>query len=150
APVVTRASRARSSTDVAAKPARPNRARPAATSAARVCATCSARRDGGGAAGPGGGSAGEVAGGTPLVYPVLTPLCMFIILDNVAMSVNDPTSRGNVMEDHVTAADTETAHHTIASGPATPVLAALPAAAERTAQLMREITNPSAPVPGLP
>src|SRR6202000_2042433 len=78
----------------------------------------------------------------------LTPLCMFIILDNVAMSVNDPTSRGNVMEDHVTAADTEHTHHTTA-GPAAPALPALPAAAERTAQLMREITDPGAPVPGL-
>ena len=52
------------------------------------------------------------------------------------------------MEDHVTAADTENTHHTTA-GPAAPVLAALPAAAERTAQLMREITDPGAPVPGL-
>lgn len=48
------------------------------------------------------------------------------------------------MEDHATAADTETAHHTTA-----PVLGALPAAAERTAQMMREITDPHAPVPGL-
>ena len=47
------------------------------------------------------------------------------------------------MEDHVTATDTGSDHHTA------PALAALPTAAERTAQMMREITNPNAPVPGL-
>jgi uncharacterized protein (TIGR03083 family) len=69
---------------------------------------------------------------------------MLIILDNVTMSVNDPTLRGNVMNDHVTARDNDTAQQTTI-----PAAAALPAAAERTAQLMREITNPGAPVPGL-
>jgi uncharacterized protein (TIGR03083 family) len=47
------------------------------------------------------------------------------------------------MNDHVTTPDHGTTHHTV------PAAAALPAAAERTAQLMREITDPSAPVPGL-
>jgi hypothetical protein len=47
------------------------------------------------------------------------------------------------MNDHVTAPDHGTAHDTI------PAAAALPAAAERMAQLMREVTNPDAPVPGL-
>ena len=47
APVVTRAARARSSTDVAAKPLVPNSRRPAVTSAALVCATCSARSEAG-------------------------------------------------------------------------------------------------------
>ncbi|MBV9796342.1 MAG: maleylpyruvate isomerase family mycothiol-dependent enzyme [Actinobacteria bacterium] len=49
------------------------------------------------------------------------------------------------MNDHVTAPDSD---RTL---PATaiPALAVLPAAAERTAQLMREITDPRAPVPGL-
>jgi uncharacterized protein (TIGR03083 family) len=47
------------------------------------------------------------------------------------------------MNDHITAPDQGTTHHTV------PAAAALPAAAERTAQLMREITNPGAPVPGL-
>jgi uncharacterized protein (TIGR03083 family) len=47
------------------------------------------------------------------------------------------------MNDHVTASDHGTAHDTI------PAAAALPAAAERLAQLMREVTNPNAPVPGL-
>ena len=47
------------------------------------------------------------------------------------------------MNDHVTAPDHGTAHDTI------PAAAALPAAAERMAQLMREVTNPNAPVPGL-
>jgi uncharacterized protein (TIGR03083 family) len=47
------------------------------------------------------------------------------------------------MNDHVTASDHGTTHKTI------PAAAALPAAAERIAQLMREITNPNAPVPGL-
>src|ERR1700759_5005928 len=69
---------------------------------------------------------------------------MLIILDNVTMSVNDPTLRGNVMNDHVTARDNGTAQQTTV-----PAAAALPAAAERTAQLMREITDPHAPVPGL-
>jgi uncharacterized protein (TIGR03083 family) len=48
------------------------------------------------------------------------------------------------MNDHVTSPDHDTAHQ--AGVPAT---AALPAAAERTAQLMREITDPGASVPGL-
>src|SRR6202012_5628927 len=48
------------------------------------------------------------------------------------------------MKDHVTASDSGTVNHTTA-----PAAAALPAAAERTAQLMREIANPNAPVPGL-
>jgi uncharacterized protein (TIGR03083 family) len=47
------------------------------------------------------------------------------------------------MSDHVTAPDHGTVHDTI------PAAAALPAAAERMAQLMREVTNPDAPVPGL-
>jgi uncharacterized protein (TIGR03083 family) len=47
------------------------------------------------------------------------------------------------MNDHVTAPDHGTTDQTI------PATAALPAAAERTAQLMREITDPNAPVPGL-
>ncbi len=47
------------------------------------------------------------------------------------------------MNDHVTAPDHGTTHDTI------PAAAALAAAAERTAQLMREVTNPAAPVPGL-
>ncbi|HEY2281137.1 MAG TPA: maleylpyruvate isomerase family mycothiol-dependent enzyme [Streptosporangiaceae bacterium] len=47
------------------------------------------------------------------------------------------------MSDHVTAPDHGTTHDTI------PAAAALAAAAERTAQLMREVTNPAAPVPGL-
>jgi uncharacterized protein (TIGR03083 family) len=48
------------------------------------------------------------------------------------------------MNDHVTAHDNATVRR--ATVPAT---AALPAAAERTAQLMREITDPNASVPGL-
>ncbi|HEY2518828.1 MAG TPA: maleylpyruvate isomerase family mycothiol-dependent enzyme [Streptosporangiaceae bacterium] len=48
------------------------------------------------------------------------------------------------MNDHVTAPDHDTADHA-----AVPATAALPAAAERTAQLMREITDPGASVPGL-
>src|ERR1700684_1045155 len=48
------------------------------------------------------------------------------------------------MKDHVTAPDNGTINHTTA-----PATAALPAAAERAAQLMRAITNPNAPVPGL-
>jgi uncharacterized protein (TIGR03083 family) len=47
------------------------------------------------------------------------------------------------MNDHVTAPDHGTTHDTI------PAAAALPAAAERMAQLMRAVTNPAAPVPGL-
>jgi uncharacterized protein (TIGR03083 family) len=47
------------------------------------------------------------------------------------------------MNDHVTAPDQGTTHDTI------PAAAALAAAAERAAQLMREVTNPAAPVPGL-
>src|ERR1700759_598880 len=69
---------------------------------------------------------------------------MLIILDNVTMSVNDPTLRGNVMNDHVTARDNGTAQQTTV-----PAAASLPAAAERTAQRMREITTPGAPIPGL-
>ena len=52
------------------------------------------------------------------------------------------------MKDHVTATGTGPAHLTTAPA-AAPATAALSAAAERTAQLMREITNPQAPVPGL-
>ncbi|HWG12845.1 MAG TPA: maleylpyruvate isomerase family mycothiol-dependent enzyme [Streptosporangiaceae bacterium] len=48
------------------------------------------------------------------------------------------------MNDDVTAPDSGTAHDSTL-----PATAALPAAAERTAQLMREITDPNAPVPGL-
>jgi uncharacterized protein (TIGR03083 family) len=47
------------------------------------------------------------------------------------------------MNDHVTAPDHGATDQTI------PATAALPAAAERTAQLMREITDSDAPVPGL-
>lgn len=48
------------------------------------------------------------------------------------------------MNDHITAPNSGTARDSTV-----PATAVLPAAAERTAQLMREITNPSAPVPGL-